>query len=109
MLVECFTGMLLFPAQSEVGHLAFIEKVLGRVPAAMEQEAPLKFQKYFANRREAVDGFSAECRACFEEAEPLRRLLPDESFRDLVTKLLVINPSRRLTAEAALSHSFFEI
>jgi dual-specificity kinase len=47
ILVELYTGELLFPTHKDSEHLAMMRKVLGRFPTWMGKNASRRFQKYF--------------------------------------------------------------
>lgn len=97
VLFELYTGNLLFnTSDDDVEHLAIMEKILGPLPAKMTVK-----REYF----ELLPGVGLH--------QPLRSSLEettDEHMQlfDLMEKMLVCEPSKRIMLKEALQHQFFE-
>ncbi|CAI0447428.1 unnamed protein product [Linum tenue] len=115
ILVELCTGEALFQTHENLEHLAMMERVLGPLPLHMLKRADRHADKYV--RRGKLDW--PEGAASRESVRAVMKLprLPnlimqhvDHSAGDLIhllQGLLRYDPSERLTARAALRHSFF--
>ncbi|CAG9324619.1 unnamed protein product [Blepharisma stoltei] len=112
ILVELYTGELLFPTHKNFEHLAMLEKVLGHMPAWMGKRCSYSYKKYFdrdyfLNYPERADH---ETRRNVRHLLCLEELIPSKyrEFRHLIYDLLEFNPNRRLRAKDALRHRFFD-
>jgi len=93
ILAELFTRKPLFPGKHETDQLSGIFSVLG-TPALTEwpEESPVLRTNFLNNRpRDLID--------LIPEIDPLAK--------DLLEKMLVFDPSKRITAQAALAHPYF--
>jgi len=112
VLVELFTGDVLFQTRHNREHLAMMERVLGQIPPAMARRASHTAIKYFDEAGRIV--FPApgvqESTRYVDAMKPLDQIISREEypdFFDLVAGLLAYDPERRLTAAQALQHPFF--
>jgi len=93
ILAELFTRKPLFPGKHETDQLSGIFSVLG-TPSLTEwpEESPVLRTNFLNNRpRDLID--------LIPEIDPLAK--------DLLEKMLVFDPSKRITAQAALAHPYF--
>jgi len=112
MLVELFTGQLLFPADDDYILLEMIAKVRGRMPRSMIRASPRGSELYderlrfkWPSQKKQADGAKIVANQPY-----LEELIPNscKSFRNLVYEMLEYDPNHRLSASAALSHPFFK-
>jgi len=113
IVFECALGVTLFQTHDNREHLAMMERVLGPLPQRMAARSQLK---YFSHGRLDWDENSSNGRYVRKNCRPLRRYIPkdargqdgwDDMF-DLINKMLIYEPSRRLTLPEALRHPFFD-
>ena len=102
----------MFQTHDNREHLAMMERVLGPLPQRMVARSQLK---YFSHGRLDWDETSTNGRYVRKNCRPLRRYIPrearglegwDEMF-DLINKMLIYEPSKRLTLSESLRHSIF--
>jgi len=116
IIFELALGHTLFQTHDNREHLAMMERILGRLPSRMCLKTRVKyFDKY---GRLKWDDKSSSGKYVKENCKPLHRYSDktpascsdteswDEMF-DLVSKMLIYEPSKRLTLSEALRHSFF--
>lgn len=116
IVFELALGHTLFQTHDNREHLAMMERILGRLPNRMAMKTRVK---YFDNRgRLKWDEKSSSGRYVKENCKPLHRYNdrppasctdPEswEEMFDLISKMLIYEPSKRLTLVEALRHSFF--
>ncbi|KAM6283185.1 mitogen-activated protein kinase 15 [Porphyrio hochstetteri] len=97
ILGEMLLGKPLFPGTSTVNQ---IEQILRVIPAPSPEDI-LSVQSDY--RTSVINRMSSCQRVTFEEILPPSTPLP---ALDLLKKLLVFNPDKRLTAEEALQHPY---
>uniref|UniRef100_A0A8B9NYD2 Mitogen-activated protein kinase 15 n=1 Tax=Apteryx owenii TaxID=8824 RepID=A0A8B9NYD2_APTOW len=97
ILGELFLGKPLFPGTSTVNQ---IEQILRVIPAPSAEDI-LALQSDY--RASVINRMSSRQRVTFEEILPSSTPL---HALDLLKKLLVFNPHKRLTAEEALQHPY---
>ncbi|XP_050771743.1 mitogen-activated protein kinase 15 [Gymnogyps californianus] len=97
ILGELLLGKPLFPGTSTVNQ---IEQILRVIPAPSPEDI-LAIQSDY--RASVINRMSSRQRVTFEEILPSSTPL---SALDLLKKLLVFNPDKRLTAEEALQHPY---
>ncbi|KFO85423.1 Mitogen-activated protein kinase 15, partial [Buceros rhinoceros silvestris] len=97
ILGELLLGKPLFPGTSTVNQ---IEQILRVIPAPSPEDI-LALQSDY--RASVIHHMSSRQRVTFEEILPASTPLP---ALDLLKKLLVFNPDKRLTAEEALQHPY---
>mmetsp|Transcript_52460 Transcript_52460/g.114525 ORF Transcript_52460/g.114525 Transcript_52460/m.114525 type:complete len:691 (-) Transcript_52460:33-2105(-) len=117
ILMEVYTGELLFRTHESFEHLALMEKTIEPFPAAMlEQTAAerkeaflTKVAKKFWTIAWPENASSEKSLKSVREQPKLKELvLPHHSsLGEFVSSLLVLDPKRRPSATAAKSHSFF--
>jgi len=113
IVFECALGVTLFQTHDNREHLAMMERVLGPLPQRMVARSELK---YFSHGRLDWDESSSNGRYVRKNCRPLRRYIPKEArghegweeMFDLVNKMLIYEPARRLTLPEALRHPFFD-
>ncbi|XP_052521151.1 mitogen-activated protein kinase 15 isoform X1 [Tympanuchus pallidicinctus] len=97
ILGELLLGKPLFPGTSTINQ---IEQILRVIPAPSSEDIMAMKSDY---RASIIDRMSSRQRVTFEEILPSSTPLP---ALDLLKKLLVFNPDKRLTAEEALQHPY---
>ncbi|NWQ91953.1 MK15 kinase, partial [Burhinus bistriatus] len=97
ILGELLLGKPLFPGTSTVNQ---IEQILRVIPAPSPEDILAMQSDYKAS---VINRMSSWQRVTFEEILPSSTPLP---ALDLLKKLLVFNPDKRLTAEEALQHPY---
>jgi serine/threonine protein kinase len=109
LLVELYTGQLLFPADNDIILLEMMNKVRGRMPRVLIRASPKRTDFY--DERMRLRWPNPEKQAEVAAGQPyLEDLIPNchRSLRNLVYELLEYDPYHRPTASAALTHSFFK-
>jgi len=115
IIYELALGCTLFQTHDNREHLAMMERILGAIPTRMALRSRVK---YFNSRGRLVwDERTSAGRYVAENCKPLRRCVPRsvsgrsvedwEDMMDLVSKMLIYEPHRRLTLAEALRHAFF--
>ncbi|NXN73182.1 MK15 kinase, partial [Himantopus himantopus] len=97
ILGEMLLGKPLFPGTSTMNQ---IEQILRVIPAPSPEDILAMQSDY---RASVINRMSCRQRVTFEEILPSSTPLP---ALDLLKKLLVFNPDKRLTAEEALEHPY---
>ncbi|XP_054023220.1 mitogen-activated protein kinase 15 [Dryobates pubescens] len=97
ILGELLLGKPLFPGTSTVNQIEMIFRV---IPAPSPEDILAMQSDYKAS---IINQWSSGQRVTFEELFPASTPLP---ALDLLKKLLVFNPEKRLTAEEALQHPY---
>ncbi|XP_004940153.4 mitogen-activated protein kinase 15 isoform X2 [Gallus gallus] len=97
ILGELLLGKPLFPGTSTINQ---IEQILRVIPAPSSEDIMVMQSDY---RASIIDHMSSRQRVTLEEILPSSTPLP---ALDLLKKLLVFNPDKRLTAEEALQHPY---
>lgn len=109
-------GHTLFQTHDNREHLAMMERILGRLPTRMCLKTRVK---YFDNRGKLKwDEKSSSGRYVRDNCKPLHRYADKppsacddadawEEMFDLIGKMLIYEPSKRLMLSEALRHSFF--
>ena len=121
-LYELFTGKILFPGKSNNQMLKYMMEFRGKIPPKLLRRGQF-MSKHFDELYNFVDtsGDSVRIIATFKQSKDMKsRLLGtlDEGseeerntlvmFADLLDKMLVINPEKRITVKEALMHSFIQ-
>mmetsp|Transcript_10820 Transcript_10820/g.32467 ORF Transcript_10820/g.32467 Transcript_10820/m.32467 type:complete len:449 (-) Transcript_10820:2900-4246(-) len=120
ILVELATGDALFQTHENLEHLAMMEAVLGQIPQALGREASRDAEKYFRHGGKLAWPEAASSRKsvrAVQRMNPLHKHIAaacDASLKpvlpqlvDLLKKLMVYDPAKRIDAVAALRHDFF--
>ncbi|NWR39342.1 MK15 kinase, partial [Tachuris rubrigastra] len=97
ILAEMLLGKPLFPGTSTMNQ---IEQILRVIPAPSPEDILSLQSEYKAS---VINHMSSRQRVTFEEIFPSSTPLP---ALDLLKKLLIFNPDKRLTAEEALQHPY---
>jgi len=114
IIFEMAFGMTLFQTHDNREHLAMMERLLGPLPTRMCYKSKLK---YFNHGRLDWDEDSTNGRYVRKNCKPLHRYLPPEESSqfedwrlmfDLIRKMLIFEPMKRLTLPEALRHPFFD-
>lgn len=112
LLVELYTGQMLFPAENDFVLLEMFAKVRGRIPRGMIRASPRGVDLYDERLRFKWPSAKKQAEGLkILEAQPvLEELISDDdiAFRNLVYELLEYDPGHRITARAALCHPFFK-
>jgi dual-specificity kinase len=117
LLVELYSGKLLFPTHDNYEHLAMIERTLEHIPAHMARSCQRSMRKFFDshysfNWPKLTNSTRSE-RAVrdlkYLEVSARQDIIPSKyrSFRELVLACLKVNPVRRIRPQDALLHDFF--
>ena len=116
IIFELAMGHTLFQTHDNREHLAMMERILGRLPSRMCLKTRVK---YFDTRGKLKwDEKSSSGRYVRENCKPLHRYADKppsacddsdawEEMFDVIAKMLIYEPSKRLTLSEALRHSFF--
>jgi CDC-like kinase len=112
IIFELALGITLFQTHDNREHLAMMERILGPIPSKMVAKTRVK---YFKKGRLEWDEKSSAGRYVRENCKPLHRYMPTnaqntddwEDMFDLVSKMLIYEPKRRLTMTEAMRHAFF--
>ncbi|KAI8094744.1 kinase-like domain-containing protein [Thamnidium elegans] len=114
ILVEFLTGDALFQTHDNLEHLAMMAVVLGKIPAKLIKASNSEAQKFFKDgklRYPDVDT-TKQSRKYVRALKLLKYIIDPQTnaknqFLDLLSKMLVYDPSLRITAREALRHPFF--
>jgi serine/threonine protein kinase len=117
ILLELYSGELMFPTHDDYEHLAMIERALEYIPVHMARNCQRCTRKFFDshyrfNWPKLANSTRSE-RAVrdlkYVEVSATQDIIPSKyrSFRDLVLACLKVNPARRIRPQDALLHDFF--
>ncbi len=115
IVFELAMGHTLFQTHDNREHLAMMERILGKIPSRMSTRTRVKY--FDSKGRLKWDEKSSAGRYVRENCKPLHRyadkpplacdpVIWEEMF-DLISKMLIYEPSKRLTFGEALRHTFF--
>ncbi|XP_053321359.1 dual specificity protein kinase CLK4-like isoform X2 [Spea bombifrons] len=110
ILIEYYLGLTVFQTHDSKEHLAMMERILGPLPLHMIKET--RKRKYFCRDRLDWDEHSSAGRYVRRRCKPLKELMlsnhrDHQELFDLIQKMLEYDPTKRITLEAALKHTFF--
>jgi len=118
ILMELYTGELLFGTHENLEHLALMEKSLGDFPSKMLSQATgASRDKYLTRDRHGGWKLNWPAGAQSRSSEkhvtnqlPLGKMVPSKhaAFADFIGRLLVFDKSSRPTAKQALNHRFLK-
>jgi serine/threonine protein kinase len=108
ILIELYTGSVLFDTHENREHLALTEKILGPFPEWFSKKTSESARKYFKDGRLRWPEMASSEKSIDKvgRAKPLESLCPDSDFIDLIRRMLDYDKKRRLTAGEALKHPF---
>jgi len=117
ILIQLYTGDALFQTHENREHLAMMEKVLGRFPDHFIEKADRHSRKYFHKgsvvfpSEETTSPHEREKQVAY--VSKMRRLADyvapeDDQFLDLLSQLFEYDPRKRITANEAMKHPFFD-
>ncbi|KAI8078210.1 kinase-like domain-containing protein [Gilbertella persicaria] len=118
ILVEFFTGDALFQTHDNLEHLAMMFCVLGHLPKHLVLAASKEAQKFFDKNtkklRYSINKITRQSKRYPSGLKPLDEIIPATNLHntyllDLLKKLLVYEPSERISAREALRHPFFQV
>jgi len=113
ILFEFAMGVTLFQTHDNLEHLAMMERVLGPIPARMSKRSKTK---YFDRYSHLIwEDESSEGRYVKKNCKALHKYIPREhrgdadweNLFDLIRKMLIFEPNKRLSLTEALRHRFF--
>jgi CDC-like kinase len=116
IIFELALGLTLFQTHDNREHLAMMERILGPFPSRMAAKTRVKY--FSKSGRLLWDDKSSAGRYVRENCKPLERYIPKkcnttaeleewQDMMDLVRKMLIYEPGRRLTMQEALRHAYF--
>ncbi|ORX70375.1 kinase-like protein [Anaeromyces robustus] len=115
ILIEFFTGSALFQTHDNLEHLAMMEKVLGPIPNHLRVHNEYTKDIFLSNGdlNYPNDKTTTDSKKYVKSIKPLNKIIPStnkfyELFYDLVEKLLIYDPRKRITAHEAKKHEFFK-
>eukprot|EP00668_Euglena_longa_P048367 GGOE01065435.1.p1 GENE.GGOE01065435.1~~GGOE01065435.1.p1 ORF type:complete len:446 (+),score=43.73 GGOE01065435.1:71-1408(+) len=109
ILIELYTGEVLFDTHENREHLALMDKVIGPIPDWFSRRMSESSRKYFRSDgrlRWPEMASSEKSVAKVDHSQRLEDLCPDSDFIALLKGLLDYDKKRRMTAREALSHPF---
>ncbi|EIE88670.1 hypothetical protein RO3G_13381 [Rhizopus delemar RA 99-880] len=123
ILVEFLTGDALFQTHDDLEHLAMMEVVLDKIPHDLIKLASKDAKKHFENGKlkYPTTDTSKQSKKYVHALRLLKDIIcpPNNTlfttsnariqFLDLLSKMLVYDPSKRISAREALRHPFFMI
>lgn len=116
ILVELFTGEVLFQTHDNAQHLALMERIIGKFDRKFTKDLPTKSASLFKRNGEVdypLPDTSARDLKFVNKAKSLHNLIQPESkvdfqILDLLQQMLEFNPDKRITSEEALLHPLFK-
>lgn len=116
LVVELVTGKHLFELAHDDVHLHMMERALGPIPADLLRKGYANLNQYNTAllQRDARGAVRiAPCRPDgFQMVQNMRRLkdlVQDPTLLDLLRQMLEYDPARRISAQKALLHPFFNL
>ena len=107
ILVELFTGIPIFPGESETEQIHRFSSVLGLPPRAQLMMAT-RSKVFFEDSYDKLKSFKTKNGTTFTPKQTnIDEILveaEDEGFIDFVSKLLVWKPEDRMTPDEAINH-----
>ncbi|KAI7907414.1 kinase-like domain-containing protein [Cokeromyces recurvatus] len=116
ILVEFLTGDALFQTHDNLEHLAMMVVVLGKIPQKLIKNASPEAQKFFKDGKLKYPDVDTtkQSKKYVRALKLLKHIINPHTnaqfqFLDLLSKMLVYDPTERITAREALRHPFFMI
>eukprot|EP00996_Jenningsia_fusiforme_P004176 NODE_497_length_2173_cov_38.969868_g457_i0.p1 GENE.NODE_497_length_2173_cov_38.969868_g457_i0~~NODE_497_length_2173_cov_38.969868_g457_i0.p1 ORF type:complete len:538 (-),score=114.00 NODE_497_length_2173_cov_38.969868_g457_i0:560-2122(-) len=108
ILIELYTGDVLFSTHENREHLALMEAILGPFPEGFARKISDGAKKYFKGEQLRWPEMASSDKSISKvsRAKSLKTFCDDADFIDLVQRLLDYDKKRRLTARDALTHNF---
>ena len=114
IIFEAALGVTLFQTHDNREHLAMMERILGPIPHRMARESRVKY--FTSNGRLDWDRDSSNGKYVRKNCKDLFKYIPNElqgntdwnDMFDLIRKMLIFEPTKRLTLSEALRHPFFD-
>ncbi|EEB05969.1 CMGC/CLK protein kinase Lkh1 [Schizosaccharomyces japonicus yFS275] len=115
LIVELFTGQALFQTHENSEHLAMMERIIGKFDRSFVNRAARPARKMFDSKGNAMYPLSNTPRKNVKYVESLKSLeqifaptcMENVLLLDLLRKIFVYDPAKRITAREALWHSYF--
>ncbi|KAG1445044.1 hypothetical protein G6F56_010055 [Rhizopus delemar] len=114
ILIEFFTGDALFQTHDNIEHLAMLQSVLGPMPTHMITHASAEAKRWFTMNKlnYPLPKTSKQSKRSVSNLKPLDQIIPpinpfNIQLNDLIKKIMVYEPSARISAREALRHPFF--
>jgi serine/threonine protein kinase len=121
IILELFSGELFFETHESYEHLAMIDKAVGPIPYWMSNRADSETRKYFICSEEYFEqngtyldwpksASSEESVQHVKNLKGINDIIPSHfpELIDLLEKMLVIDPNKRIKCWDALEHPFFK-
>ncbi|ORX60813.1 kinase-like protein [Piromyces finnis] len=115
ILIEFFTGSALFQTHDNLEHLAMMEQVIGPIPKHLRVHNEETKDIFLPNGdlNYPNEKTTDDSKKYVKSMKQLNKIIPPknkfyELFLDLVQKLLIYDPNKRITAYEAKQHNFFK-
>mmetsp|Transcript_4504 Transcript_4504/g.5977 ORF Transcript_4504/g.5977 Transcript_4504/m.5977 type:complete len:129 (+) Transcript_4504:714-1100(+) len=107
ILIELYTGIPIFPGESETEQLALIMQTFGKPPLHVLENAERKDKFFQPGTNEPLNVFEEPGRGYrLPDSRPLVEVIGDQSetFFDFICQCLDWDPAQRITPLQALQH-----
>eukprot|EP00756_Hemistasia_phaeocysticola_P015900 Hpha_TRINITY_DN15443_c2_g2::TRINITY_DN15443_c2_g2_i1::g.173969::m.173969/K08287/E2.7.12.1; dual-specificity kinase len=112
ILVELFTQKLLYDTHENREHLAMMDRTLGPMPPVLGEFANQESKDKYFDRSSNLNltwldsADSAKSAAKVRRLQPLTRSIENDQFRDLLTRCLEYDKTKRIRAHDIMYHPF---